>query len=98
MEKSQGGGSMRFTREGNIMKVDLHGMYVEDARSLLRTWLSNAPDSIEELRVIHGYRQGDALQTMLRQDFQHARVSDRLPALNPGETRLILKRGRKKKA
>lgn len=89
---------MRFTREGNIMKVDLHGMYVEDARGLLDTWLSNAPDSIQELRVIHGYRQGDALRIMLRQDFRHVRVSDSLPALNPGETRLILKRGRKKKA
>lgn len=78
------------------MKVDLHGMYVEDAQSLLQTWLSNAPDSISELRVVHGYRQGDALRTMLRRDFHHARVSDMLPALNPGETRLILKRGKKK--
>ena len=89
---------MRFKREGDIMKVDLHGMYVEDARSLLSTWLSNAPESISELRVIHGYRQGDALRTMLRQEFEHPRVADMLPALNPGETRLILKRNKRKKA
>lgn len=88
---------MRFKREGSIMKVDLHGMYVEDARDLLTSWLSNAPDSITELRVIHGYNQGDALRTMLRQDFQHARVADRLPALNPGETRLILRTMKQKR-
>lgn len=88
---------MRFTREGNTMKVDLHGMYVEDARNLLSSWLSNAPDSVQELRVVHGYRQGDALRTMLREDFRHPRVSDKLPAMNPGETRLILKPLQKKK-
>lgn len=81
---------MRFIRNGDVMSVDLHGMYVENARRLLENWLSHAPGDIKELRVIHGYCQGDALLTMLRQGFTHPRVSSVLPALNPGETRLIL--------
>lgn len=86
---------MRFTRNDDIMQVDLHGMYVEDARSLLLQWLSNAPLGIKELRIIHGYHRGDALRTMLRQGFKHPRIKCVLLALNPGETRFILKQGKK---
>lgn len=86
---------MRFSKVGENMQVDLHGMYVEDARHLLEAWLSKAPAGIKELRVIHGYRQGDALRSMLRENFRHARVSSILPALNPGETRLILRTAKK---
>lgn len=85
---------MRFKREGDIMQVDLHGMYVEDAKHLLQTWLKNAPDGITELRVIHGYRQGDALRSMLQNNFSHPRVARVLKALNPGETRFILKKAK----
>lgn len=86
---------MRFTKEGDVIKVDLHGMYVEDARALLENWLSHAPAGIRELRIIHGYRQGDALRSMLRTDFKHPRTASILPALNPGETRLVLKAPKK---
>lgn len=85
---------MRFTRNGDVMSVDLHGMYVKDARRLLANWLSKAPDDIKELRVIHGYRQGDALLNMVRKEFRHPRVSSVLLALNPGETRLILNKAK----
>lgn len=81
---------MRFIRNGDVVSVDLHGMYVEDARRMLANWLSRAPDDVKELRVIHGYRKGNALLIMVRKRFRHPRVSSVLPALNPGETRLIL--------
>ena len=83
---------MRFTRQGPVMTVDLHGMYLEDARSLLENWLGHAPAGVTELRVIHGYQRGTALRDMLRSGFSHPRVKAVLPSLNPGETRLVLKK------
>ncbi len=82
---------MRFKREGNIMSVDLHGMYEEDAKNLLLNWLDHAPAGIPELRVIHGSNRGTSLRDMVREDLRHPRIRAKLPALNPGETRLLLK-------
>lgn len=83
---------MRFQRNGSIVTADLHGVYERDARDILAGWLNNAPAGVTELRVIHGYQHGTTLRDMIRQDFSHPRVKSVLPSLNPGETRLILKR------
>lgn len=83
---------MRFRRQGNVMTVDLHGTYAGPAKELLLNWLDHAPAGITELRVIHGYNQGTVLRDMVRGGLSHPRIKTWLPALNPGETRLILKR------
>ena len=70
---------MRFTRQGPVMTVDLHGMYLEDARSLLENWLGHAPAGVTELR------------DMVQRDLKHPRIQRKLLTLNPGETRLLLK-------
>ena len=62
------------------------------AKDLLSGWLNTAPASVTELRVIHGYQRGTALRDMLRSGFSHPRVKAVLPSLNPGETRLVLKK------
>lgn len=82
---------MRFQRNGNIMSVDLHGTYERDARELLLNWLSHAPAGVVELRVIHGSNQGTVLRDMVRHELSHPKIKAKLPALNPGETRLLLK-------
>lgn len=82
---------MRFRREGAVMTVDLHGVYEENARDLLLNWLDHAPAGITELRVIHGSNRGTVLRDMVRNDLKHPRIKAKLPTLNPGETRLILK-------
>lgn len=82
---------MRFKREGSVMSVDLHGASVENARELLLTWLDHAPQSVTELRVIHGYNRGTLLRDMVREELSHPRIKGKLPALNPGETRLVLR-------
>lgn len=82
---------MRFRREGTVMTVDLHGVYEENARDLLLNWLDHAPAGITELRVIHGSNRGTVLRDMVRNDLKHPRIKAKLPTLNPGETRLILK-------
>ena len=83
---------MRFQRQGSLATVDLHGVYERDARDLLAGWLNTAPAEVTELRVIHGYQNGTALRDMLRSGFSHPRVKAVLPSLNPGETRLVLKK------
>lgn len=81
---------MHVEKRGTTMEVDLHGLNVEDARQRLEHLLSGLPENITEVRVIHGYNRGQALRDMVRR-LNHPRVASRLPALNAGETRLILK-------
>ncbi len=87
---------MRFKREGSVMSADLHGASVENARELLLTWLDHAPQSVTELRVIHGYNRGTLLRDMVREELSHPLIKEKLPALNPGETRLVLRNMQKK--
>lgn len=82
---------MRFQRNGSVMSVDLHGTSAELAKELLLNWLSHAPGSVTELRVIHGSNRGTILRDMVRSELSHPRIRAKLPALNPGETRILLK-------
>ena len=70
---------MRFKREGSVMSADLHGASVENARDLLLTWLDHAPQSVTELRVIHGYNRGTLLRDMVREELSHPRIKEKLP-------------------
>lgn len=74
-----------------MMSVDLHGVYLEDARELLLNWLDHAQPGITELRVIHGSNRGTVLRDMVREELSHPKIKAKLSTLNPGETRLILK-------
>lgn len=88
---------MRFTRQGTVMQVDLHGLYEAPARDLLLNWLDHAPPGITELRVIHGSNRGTVLRDMVR-GLSHPLIAAALPTLTPGATRLVLKgRGRRDK-
>ena len=71
---------MRFQIQGTVATADLHGVYQQDAKDLLSGWLNTAPAAVTELR------------DMLRSGFSHPRVKAVLPSLNPGETRLVLKK------
>lgn len=82
---------MRFKRVGGVMSVDLHGTSAETAEALLLSWLDHAPESVQELRVIHGSNRGTVLRDMVRGKLSHPRIRAKLPSLNPGETRLLLK-------
>jgi DNA-nicking Smr family endonuclease len=82
---------VRVEQNGASVTVDLHGLTAEDARCRLSHLIDGLPAQVREVRVIHGCNHGQALLEMVRGDFRHARVSAKLPALNPGETRLLLK-------
>lgn len=74
---------MRFTRQGPVMTVDLHGMYLEDARSLLENWLGHAPAGVTELRVIHGSNRGTVLRDMVQRDLKHPPHPEKAPHPEP---------------
>ena len=80
----------RFTSSTTCRSISA-AVSAEQARELLLNWLSHSPESVTELRVVHGYNRGTLLRDMVRQELTHPRIRTKLPALNPGETRLILK-------
>ncbi len=82
---------MQVIRDRDTVTVDLHGLRTEDARFRLEHLLSGLPAEVREVRVIHGCNHGTALLSMVRDNLHHPRIAAKLPALNPGETRLLLK-------
>lgn len=82
---------MLATRTGNTMDADIHGMTAREAKRALEQLLSAAGKDVVEIRVIHGYHNGQILRDMVRKQLKHPRIASKLVSLNPGETRLILK-------
>lgn len=74
------------------MEVDIHGMTQEQAKKRLEQLLNRADPSLEELVVIHGHNGGTALRDMVRERLHHRRIAAKLLSLNPGVTRLLLKK------
>lgn len=81
---------MRFKREGTVISVDLHGVYLSDAENILLNWLDHAQPGITELRVIHGSNRGTVIRDYVRNELSHPKIKAKLPTLNPGETRILL--------
>ena len=82
---------MHVEKKGSCVEIDLHGLTEEDAKARLEHFLSAAPAGVTEVRVIHGYRGGQALRDMVRLRLKHPRIAAKLLTLNPGETRLLLR-------
>ena len=83
---------MRVSKTDSIVEVDIHGLTAQDAKRRLEHLLSNAGPRVAEVRVIHGYNGGQVLRDMVRLRLRHPRIASKLVTLNPGETRLILKK------
>lgn len=79
-------------RHGTIVDLNIHGETEESAMRRLTHWLSRAPADVTEVRVIHGCHGGTVLRDMVRGRLKHPRIASKMIALNPGETRLILKK------
>ena len=75
-----------MSQTNSTLRVDLHGLYVEDAMELLRERVARAPRGTEKIVVIHGYNRGSALKEAVRR-FRAPRVVEVAPSfLNEGET------------
>ena len=71
-------------KHGNCIEVDIHGMTAREARRALERLLSRAEKSVNEIKVIHGYINGQVLRDMVRRDLKHPRISAKLISLNRG--------------
>ena len=78
-----------------VMEVDIHGLMASDAKARLEHLLSNAGPQVEEVVVIHGYSRGTVLRDMVRNQLKHPRIQRKLLSLNQGQTRILLKKGKK---
>ena len=77
---------------GGIVEIDLHGKNAHQARVTIDAALRRARAGTYRLRIIHGYQGGTVLRDMVRQDLTHPRIAAKLPTLNEGTTRLLLKK------
>lgn len=78
-------------RVAMLNEIDIHGLRVHEAKTVLDNFLNKLPRGIHEVCVIHGYRGGTALQTYVRKTYTHKRCVRAMMSLNQGETIFILK-------
>jgi len=73
-------------------EIDIHEMFVDEALRLLRDIIKNAPVTLEQIHVIHGYRSGQALkQSLTMSNLKSKRIRRIHPAMNPGVSVIQLK-------
>ena len=83
---------MKIQKSGATVIADIHGLNPTQARRELLGLLDRLPGDVTELHVIHGYRGGDALRSMVQHSLAHPRIARRMQSfLNEGETKLFLK-------
>ncbi len=86
---------MKVSVSGGTIKVDIHGMRVEQARFRLESTIESCNESINEIIVIHGYKGGQKLKEMVK-DLQSPRIASISPSFsNEGQTSITLRRSKK---
>ncbi|HBC27030.1 MAG TPA: DNA mismatch repair protein MutS [Ruminococcaceae bacterium] len=78
-------------KKGSVPFIDIHGMRADEAKRQLEFFLTRTPPSVREVVVIHGYSHGQVLKNMVRHELKHPRIEAKLPSLNEGQTRILLK-------
>ena len=74
------------------MELDLHGKNLFQARMAVASALMRATAADYRLTIIHGYRQGNAISQMLKDEFyKHPRVIRTEASHNPGQTIFVLR-------
>ena len=68
------------------ISIDIHGMIEPEAIVYLNNALDGLEDRVEYVTIVHGYRSGTVLQTMVRQRYRHPRIKRKIRTYNPGET------------
>lgn len=81
------------TRKGSVIEANIHGMTADEAHNELVKLIERADSGVAEIHVIHGYRRGDVLKSMVQQKLHHPRISYKCQSLlNEGETKIYLKK------
>ncbi len=77
----------------NELRIDIHGLFVDEALGRVRSFVAMAPAGTERIVVVHGYNRGTALRDAIRHRLYSPRIRMVEPAFfNDGETYLWLKR------
>ena len=77
--------------EEDKLEINLHDMQVLEAEYYLDKFITTAPQNIKEIIVIHGYKKGQALLNMVRREFKHERIKEKVIPYNKGITLFFLK-------
>lgn len=78
---------------GLVLRIDIHGLTVEDALYDVRELLQKAPVNAEKIVVVHGYNNGTRLREAVRTRLHSPRILEICPNFfNEGETVIWLKR------
>ena len=76
--------------EDKRITIDLHDMELLEARYHLDKLFETLPDDILEIVVIHGYRKGQVLLNMVRKDFKHPKIKQKIIPFNKGITLFLV--------
>lgn len=75
-----------------FVKIDLNGKTQEEAIRVIDRALDAAGPGTYQLHLIHGYRRGTSLRTMIHEEYKYdPQVLRIIPGDNPGITVLILR-------
>jgi DNA-nicking Smr family endonuclease len=74
-----------------MREVDIHGMMEIEAKKYLERYIVDLPKGTHELRVIHGYKSGQALKNMVRSKLRSKRIIRVRASINPGESVIDIK-------
>ena len=82
-----------ITKNMKELKIDIHGLYVEDALERVRGFVERVPGDVERVVVVHGYNRGTALRDAIRTRLRSPRVRQvESSFFNDGETYLWLRK------
>ena len=75
-----------------ILDIDVHGMMVEEAINHIERVIKKAAKDVTAIRVIHGYRGGNALKKAIQDPngIRSNKIARRRYTMNQGETILEL--------
>ena len=75
-----------------IIKIDIHGMYQEEAIKVIDKAIAKADFRTYQIQLIHGYNRGTSLRTMIYDWYKYEpKVKRIMPGDNPGITVLVMR-------
>ncbi len=76
---------------GTYKTIDLHGLTKEDAKATLIYELGLVDANIDCVVIIHGFHGGNVLKNLVRKEFKHSLVKDKV-VLDAARTIFLLKK------
>lgn len=73
----------------NSYKLDLHGYTKDEARIELFNILERIDNNKLGIDIVHGYKSGEILKTLIRKELKHCLIKDKIH-LDAGRTLLVL--------